>query len=106
MEFEIYWLSLSFLGEGIEGEIELDYDLDYQVDDQDITSHHSDVGDQGVQEDVNEEKNEVILYNVTSEEALKFFLSWKVNKYAWFVYLIFLCAWSHLNLQEKYFNSQ
>ena len=65
----------NYLGEGTEGEIELDYDLDYQVDDQDITSHHSDVGDQGVQEDVNEEKNEVILYNVTSEEALKFFLS-------------------------------
>ena len=75
MEFEIYWLSLSFLGEGIEGEIELDYDLDYQVDDQDITSHHSDVGDQGVQQNVDEEKNEVILTNVSTEEALRFFQS-------------------------------
>ena len=63
------------LGEGIEGEIELDYDLDYQVDDQDITSHHSDVGEQTVQQNVDEEKNEVILTNVTSEEALRFFLS-------------------------------
>ena len=44
----IYDITIS--GEGTEGEIELDYDLDYQVDDQDITSHNSDIEQEGVQE--------------------------------------------------------
>ena len=45
MSIMIY--DISILGEGIEGEIELDYDLDYQVDDQYITSHHFWVGEHG-----------------------------------------------------------
>ena len=53
MLFNIYiWLS----GEGIEGELELDYDLDYQIPENHVyepdvdTSHHSDVQGKGVEE--------------------------------------------------------
>ena len=46
-----------FLGEGIEGEIELNYDLDYQIPEYHVqyepdvnNSHHSDVQEKGMEE--------------------------------------------------------
>ena len=51
-----YLISIWLLGEGIEGEIELDYDLDYQISEHHVyeldvnTSHHSEVEEVGMKE--------------------------------------------------------
>ena len=69
-----------FLGEGVWDAIEPDYDMDYQVDEPDITSLNYDVREQGVEENIKDqmeendgEKNEVILTNGSLKEALRFF---------------------------------
>ena len=54
--YMLFNINIWLLGEGIEGEIELDYDLDYQISENHVyepdvnTSHHSEVGEVGVEE--------------------------------------------------------